>query len=85
MWKPRTNARILVAAIGFVGAIYLPVWVPIGAILVSAFFWRAWEAMLLGLFVDFLWLPVHAFPWITLGAIVVVWLFEPIRSEFLSR
>jgi hypothetical protein len=78
-------ARILIAVIGFMGAIFFPMWVPIAAIFVMAFFWRAWEALLLGLFVDFLWLPAHAFPWMTLGAIVVVWIFEPIRSEFLSR
>ncbi|HEY4517223.1 MAG TPA: hypothetical protein VJG64_04765 [Candidatus Paceibacterota bacterium] len=77
--------RILIATVGFVGAIFLPVWVPITAILISAFFWRASEAMLLGLFVDFLWLPVGGVPWVTLGAVAVVWLFEPIRSEFLSR
>jgi len=77
--------RIIIAVIGFIGAIFLPTWVPIAAIIVSAFFWRAWEAMALGLFVDFLWLPTHAFPWITLGAIAVVWLLEPIRSEFLPR
>lgn len=77
--------RISIAAIGFVGAIFSPVWIPIAAIFISAFFWRAWEAMLLGLFIDFLWLPIGATPWFTVGAIIIVWLFEPIRSEFLSR
>ena len=77
--------RIAIALIGFVGAVFLPIWVPTLAIITLALCWRAWEAMLLGLLVDFLWLPAGAMPWITLGAIAVVWLFEPIRSEFLSR
>lgn len=77
--------RASVSVIGFLGAIFVPMWVPIAAILIAAFFWRAWEAMLLGLFVDLLWLPAGHVPLFTLGAILVVWLLEPIRSEFLPR
>ncbi len=84
MWKPRTSLRAAIAAAGFVGAIFLPMWAPIVAILALAFLWRAWEALLLGLLVDFLWLPLHSFPWFTLGAIIIVWLLEPIRKEFLT-
>ncbi len=85
MWKPGTNLRVLIAIIGCVGAFVFPVWVPLSAIFILAFFWRAWEAMLIGLLVDFLWSPVHSIPWIMLGAIAIVWVLEPIRSEFLSR
>ena len=80
-----TSLRIAIAAVGFAGAIFLPVWVPAIAILVLAFFWRSWEALMLGLLVDFLWLPMHSFPLFTLGAILVVWALEPVRNEFLSR
>ena len=85
MWKPETSARLLVALVGFAGAIFLPWWIPALSILILALFWRAWEAMVIGLFVDFLWLPAHALPLFTLGSILAVWLLEPLRSEFLSR
>ena len=83
-----TALRIALAAIGFWGAIFFPPWVPALCILLLAVRFRAWEAILLGLFVDLLWLSpqsgFHGLPLFTLGAIIVVWAFEPLRSEFLS-
>jgi hypothetical protein len=80
--------RVTIACIGFIGAIFWPAWVPALCIVLLSVRFRAWEAILLGLFVDLLWLSpqssFHGFPFFTLGAILVVWAFEPLRSEFLS-
>lgn len=47
--------------------------------------YRAWEAVVLGFMMDMLWLPFEgiAFPYFTLGSIAVVWLLEPLRTQFL--
>jgi hypothetical protein len=46
--------------------------------------YRAWEVPLLGLFMDFLWLPAEStFPFMTLLSIALAWGFEPLRREFL--
>jgi hypothetical protein len=83
-----TGLRIALAVIGFLGAIFWPWWVPALCILFLSLRWRAWEAILLGVFVDLLWLSpngFHALPLFTIFAIVVVWVFEPLRSEFLQK
>ncbi len=85
MWKPYSKTRIVIALFGFTSAIFLPWWVPAIVILTLACIWRSWEAILLGLFVDLLWLPTHEFPFFAIGAIVAVWILEPIRKEFLVR
>lgn len=74
--------RITIAVMGFLAAIVLNAWVPAIAIVALAFLWRSWEALLLGLFVDLLWLPQGQIPFFTVGAILVVWVMEPIRKEF---
>lgn len=84
MWKPRTSLRICLAAFGFISAVFLPWWVTVIAIILLALFWRAGEVMLIGLLMDLLWSPLHSMPWFTIGAIVAVWLLEPLRKEFLA-
>src|SRR6185295_13300338 len=54
------SVRIFVAALGFVGAMFISPWVPIVYIVLLALRFRAWEAVVLGAFVDFLWLPGSA-------------------------
>ncbi|MFA7309969.1 MAG: hypothetical protein WC050_03630 [Candidatus Paceibacterota bacterium] len=80
--------RITIALIGFCGALIGHWWIPVICMLVLAFRYRAWEIILLGLSIDFMWEPAAgiaaSFPYFTIGAIVVVWAFEPIRSQFLS-
>ena len=77
--------RIVVAAIGFLSAIFLPWWIPAICIVILALRWRAWEAILLGVFMDLLWLsPASGLPLFTILAIVIVWIFEPLRKEFLA-
>ena len=85
MWKQRTNLRVALALLGLLGALLLPIWIPILVALILALFWRAWEVLCIGLLIDFAWSPVHSFPYFTLGAVILVWILEPIRKEFLSR
>jgi hypothetical protein len=85
-------ARIGIACVGFFGAIFLSAWVPAICIVLLCVRFRAWEAILLGLFMDLLWLGPHesfqasfyGLPLFTIGAIIIVWAFEPLRREFLS-
>ena len=82
-----TILRVGIAVVGFIGALFWPWWIPAICIVLLALRWRAWEAIMLGLFMDLLWLSpgsgFHGFPLFTIGAIAVVWLLEPLRSEFL--
>jgi len=78
-----TIIRITIAIMGFLAAVVLNAWIPGIAIVALAFLWRAWEALLLGLFVDLLWLPSGNIPFFTIGAILIVWVMEPIRKQFL--
>lgn len=81
--------RVALVAVGFVGALTAPPWVPLAAIVLLALRFEAWEAVLLGLFADLAWLPghvsMHHFPLMTLAAILVVWGCAPIRRELLER
>lgn len=83
-----TIIRVCIAIVGFIGAIFLPWWIPVICIFALSLRWPAWEAIILGVFMDMLWLSPgggwHGLPLFTIYAIVVVWVFEPIRSEFLS-
>jgi hypothetical protein len=77
--------RIAVAVIGFLSAIFLPWWIPVICIIILALRWRAWEAIFLGVFMDLLWLsPGVGLPLFTIFAIAIVWVFEPLRNEFLA-
>lgn len=85
--RPDSALRIFLGALGFVGALFAPVWVPVLAMIALALRYRAIEAMFLGLFIDLLWLPSVGFPVpfpiCTAVGIAIVWLFEPLRREFL--
>ncbi|HTR19057.1 MAG TPA: hypothetical protein VMH91_03745 [Candidatus Paceibacterota bacterium] len=83
-----TYLRIAIGVVGFLGAIWLPWFIPAACIFLLALRFRAWEAIVIGVFMDLLWLSpdslFHGLPVFTIGAIVVVWAFEPLRSEFLA-
>jgi hypothetical protein len=83
-----TWIRIIIAVIGFLGAIFWSWYIPAICIVLLALRFRSWEAILLGVFMDLLWLEpgggFHGLPLFTIFAIVVVWIFEPLRVEFLS-
>lgn len=79
--------RIILAFIGFIGVIFLPPWVPLVCIVLLALRFRAWEAILIGAFMDFAWLPsgtlIHSLPLFSIAALLIVWGFEPLRAQFL--
>ena len=83
-----TALRIGIAVVGFIAAIFWTWYVPALCILVLAIRFRSYEAIALGVFMDLLWLTpgsgFHELPLFTIGAIVAVWIFEPLRTEFLS-
>lgn len=72
---------------GILGAIFAPPWVPLIAIGLLALRYPAWEVLVIGAWVDFLWLPSGSFidplPLFTIAALVLVWGLEPLRNEFL--
>ena len=84
------NLRIIVAAIGFIGVVFLPPWVPLLCIVLLAVRFRAGDAILIGAFMDLTWLPsgmifssIHTLPLFTVAALLIVWGFEPLRAQFL--
>jgi len=80
------NARPILAVFGIIGAFFAPPWVPLLIMLILAVRYPAWEALLIGLLVDLLWLPATAFaalPIFTLAGLALVWGCEPLRREFL--
>ncbi|MCR4325860.1 MAG: hypothetical protein NUV59_03585 [Patescibacteria group bacterium] len=86
---PITSIRVFVALAGLFGVLWGPWWLTAAAIVLLSARFRAWEALLLGLLTDLTWLPAVSLfqpvPFFTLGAIAVIWAFEPIRSKFLLR
>jgi len=84
---PHSNVRIALVAIGVVGAVFAPPYVPLVVMGILALCYRAPEVLAIGVLVDFLWLPVGdlfvALPLFTIAALVLVWGLEPLRSEFL--
>lgn len=93
MWyRLSNNARPLLAAVGFFGAIAAPPFVPLLVMLLFAFRFTAWETVAIGFFVDLVWFTpssveglIGSLPLFTLIGIVLVWGLEPLRSEFLVR
>ncbi|MEN9561364.1 MAG: hypothetical protein RIQ56_637 [Candidatus Parcubacteria bacterium] len=80
------SVRFFVACLGVYGALFISAWVSAVCILLLALRFRSWEAVLLGAFIDSMWMPVGGFfPFATVGAICVVWMLEPLRSEFLLQ
>ena len=82
MWKPPASIRVIVAVLGFIAAIFLPWWVAAFAVVFLSIFWRAGEALFIGLLLDFAWATPGSPPLFTLGAIALVWILEPVRKEF---
>lgn len=80
--------RITIALIGIIAVLCAPPWVPLVCIVALSVRYRAWEAILIGAFMDFAWLPsgtaIHSLPLFTMAAIVIVWGFEPLRAQFLA-
>ncbi|KKW45112.1 MAG: hypothetical protein UY94_C0003G0011 [Parcubacteria group bacterium GW2011_GWA2_56_21] len=81
--------RVSLFVAGVLGAIFFPPWVPLVCMGALALRFRAWEVIILGMLVDFLWLPSGAFfgtlPLFTIAGLILAWGLEPLRSEFLLR
>ena len=82
-----TNIRSTLALIGFLATLFAAWWVPLIIMTLLALRYRAWEVLLLGLLIDLLWLPslglFSPLPLCTLFSIATVWIFEPLRNQFL--
>jgi hypothetical protein len=77
---------MLLCVTGFVSAIFFSWWIPLVIMLLLSLRWRAWEVPLLGLLMDFLWLPAGALyfiPLCTILAVALLWVFEPLRTQLL--
>ncbi|MBI2612775.1 hypothetical protein HYW59_03130 [Candidatus Kaiserbacteria bacterium] len=91
LYRIANNARPLLAALGFLGAVLLPPWVPLLVMVLLAFRFAAWEIPAIGLFVDLIWLApsgeglLASLPLFTLAGLALMWGLEPLRSEFLTR
>ena len=78
------SVRIFLFFFGIFAALYGPPWLSLIPITLVALRFRAWEALLLGLLVDFLWLSAgFSWPVFLLASIAIVWAFEPLRRELL--
>ena len=91
MLKNRTISlfRVGLALFGFGSIFFLsPIFVFLIMIILSVRF-RAWEALFMGLIMDFMWAPGQSMmmlvPFATLLSIFIVWALEPLRSELLTR
>jgi hypothetical protein len=86
---PRSNVvRIALALVGAFGALFLAWWVPLICMILLSLRWAAWEVLMIGLFMDFLWLPGSGsggfhLPFFTIGGIALVWMCAPLRAQFL--
>jgi hypothetical protein len=81
-----TSIRIALSAIGFIGALFMPPWVPFTVLVALSLRFRSYEAVALGLGMDLVWLPTgitSSIPWCTLTALVIVWVLEPLRVQLM--
>jgi hypothetical protein len=79
--------RVVLATAGFISILFAPWWVPFACMVLLSLRFRAWEVLLIGLCMDLIWLPTGTFfspiPLFLLGALIMVWALEPLRSRFL--
>ena len=59
-------------------------WAAALGMLLLALCWRAYEVLFMGLLFDLVWLPAGHLPYFTIAAIVMTWVFEPLRQQVLS-
>lgn len=82
------SIRVIIAAVGCIGAVFAPPWVTLACIVLLSLRYRAWEVIVLGLAADLMWLPggpsLSLFPLFTVLALILVWGLEPLRLQFLE-
>lgn len=77
--------RLVLSLLGLLSALFAPYYITALFIIALCVRYRAYEAVALGLILDFLWQPAGAhLPFFTVIALVSLWGFEPLRREFLS-
>jgi hypothetical protein len=81
--------RATLAALSFISAMFAPVWVLFILAGVTSVRYRAWEILLIGIFMDFVYLPIggfFGFPFVaTAVALILVWGLEPLRSQLIFK
>ena len=83
--------RVILASIGFLSILTGPWWAPLACMIILSIRWVAWEALAIGLLMDFTWAGSgtfslsswHSWPLFTIAAIVLLWVFEPLRRRFM--
>ena len=87
MYFLRSNSiRMAVFVLGVSGALFASPWLPLLCMGFLALRFRPWEVLVIGILVDFLWLPGIFFfpvPLFTIAALALVWGLEPLRNEIL--
>ena len=81
-----SSIRVTVFALGILGALFASPWFPLLCMGVLALRFRPWEVLIIGVLVDFLWLPGLFFfpvPLFTIAALALAWGLEPLRNELL--
>jgi hypothetical protein len=80
--------RPTLVGLALFGVFFLPPLFVFACALILCVRYRAWEVLFIGLLMDYLWLPSGStfsmIPLATLIAIALVWLFEPLRTQFLD-
>lgn len=78
------------AVLGVIGAVAMPPWVPLLAMVALSLRFAAWEVITIGALMDLLWLAPPAgdgfgigLPLFTLVGLALTWGLEPLRSELL--
>ncbi len=68
---------------GLWAVLFGPSWLVLVPIILLSIRFRSWEAVALGLLMDFLWLPGLHVPLYLIASLAIVWVFEPLRGELL--
>jgi hypothetical protein len=85
-YRPETIVRVLLSLAGFFGVLFAPWWFVLACMILLSLRYAAWEVPLIGLFMDFVWLPTSghiAVPVFTLLGIAIVWIASPLRKQLL--
>jgi hypothetical protein len=85
-----SEIRLVLAAVLFACVFFASPWLTAVAAAALALRWRAWEVVVAGMLMDFLWLPApvsflsfETLPYATLISIIVVVGLEPLRRQLL--
>lgn len=77
------SIRIALSSLGLWTVLFGPAWFVFVPIVLLSMRFRSWEAIALGLLMDFMWLPGLHVPIYLIASIAIVWVFEPLRGELL--